>query len=447
MSMCTGVPMSVRMDSEVLPPKAHHPYSSTQRIAFCICVFACAIALIAYRDPSLFYSPRFWAEEGTVYYYTAYVSPVWVTLLSPHQGYYSLWANIAGLLATLVPVETAPAVGTGMALLVTMAIIFAILINDAPSLDTPLKKIIASFAAIVVGSDGEIWLASVNSQHFMALLVFLALIDSKTSGAKRPFWYSAATIAGLTSTAANFLTPLFLLKYTLKRQKSDLVLFLILCATSVLQVGAIVYSIRVMGAAAYFHPSQSRFSTTDHPDAMRVLDEIRYYIFYYPIFGFKSFFHLKHVTIIANIVFVINLYLLRRRINEYWYFVSASSILVVISTIASLGMTGGGRYIYAASVIAVIGFFAQAADERLSSTARYFGFILVATSLAYWSFTYRSSFLRFHEQSWPSWSSEVSQWRQDPSHEIQSWPIWPSQTEEGLVWKLKLPSRSPAVGR
>ncbi len=109
-----------------------------------------------------------------------------------------------------------------MALVVTLAIISAILINDARSLDTPLKKVVACLAAIVVSAVGEIWLTSCNSQHFMALLVFLALIDSKSSSAKRPFWYALAILAGLTSTAANFLTPLVLIKYWRGKTKARL---------------------------------------------------------------------------------------------------------------------------------------------------------------------------------------------------------------------------------
>jgi hypothetical protein len=431
-------------DDEEPLSKSFKGRSSAQKITFFVAVFACAIALIVYRDPSLFYSPRYWAEEGAVYYDTAYVSPFWVALLSPHQGYYSFWANIAGLLARLVPVESAPAVGTAMALVVTLAIIFAILINDARSLDTPLKKVVACLAAIVVSAAGEIWLTSCNSQHFMALLVFLALIDSKTSSAKRPFWYALAILAGLTSTAANFLTPLVLIKYWRGRQRPDLVLLMILCLTSALQVVAIVYSLEVMGPTAYYHDSQSRFSAQDHPDFIRVLNAIGYYWLVYPIFGFMSIAKIKHLGVIAAPLFVLNLFLIRRHLVDYWHFILAAAILVVLSTVASLHMQGGGRYAYAASVIIVIQYLAQATDERLPVAARALGGVFVVISLAYWSFTFRSSFLADHDPTWPSWSSEVAQWRQDPAHEIQIWPNWQSQSDEGLSWKVKLPeTRSP----
>jgi hypothetical protein len=436
-----GLSQSIPLvDGEKSSSKPSEGRSLLQEIAFFAGVAAGAIALIVYRDPSLFYSPRYWAEEGAVYYDTAYVSPFWAALVSPHQGYYSFWANIAGILATLVPVERAPAVGTGMALVVILAILFAILINDAQSIDTPLKKGVACFAAIVVSAAGEIWLTSCNSQHFVALLVFLALIDSKTSSAKRPFWYALAVLAGLTSTAANFLTPLVLVKYWMRRERPDLVLFFILCFTSALQIVAIVYSLDVMGPAAYYHVSQSRFSTQDHPDIKKVLNEIGFYWLAYPILGFRSLAITKHLDVIAAPLFVLNFFLIRRQLAHYWYFILASAILIVLSTVASLHMQGGGRYVYAASVIIVIQYLAQATDERLPVAARALGGALVVTSLVYWSFTFRSSFLADHDPTWPSWSSEVSQWRQDPAHEIQIWPNWQSQSAEGLFWKVNLPA-------
>ena len=331
-----------------------------------------------------------------------------------------------------------------MALVVTLSIIFAILINDARSLDTPFKKVVACLAAIVVGAVGEMWLTSCNSQHFMALLVFLALIDSKSSLAKRSFWYTLTILAGLTSIAANFLTPLVLVKYWRGRQRPDLVLLLILCLTSALQVIAIVCSLEIMGPAAYYDPSQSRFSPQNHPEFILVLKAIGYYWLVYPIFGFMTIPKIKHLGVIGIPLFVLNLFIIRRHLADYWCFILAAAILVVLSTMASLHMEGGGRYVYAASVIIVIQYLAQATDERLPGTARALGGAFVIISLAYWSFTFRSSFVADHDPTWPSWSSEVSQWRRDPAPEIQIWPNWQSQSDEGLSWKVKLPESRPS---
>lgn len=104
-----------------------------------VVIFVGAFALIVLRDPSLFYAPRFWAEEATVYLTTAYSSPVLTTLLAQHQGYLSIWTNVAGLLATIPPLEYAPAVTTAMALVVYLAIIVAILVDKSPG-STPRSR-------------------------------------------------------------------------------------------------------------------------------------------------------------------------------------------------------------------------------------------------------------------------------------------------------------------
>jgi len=184
--------------------------------------FALLCALIVLRDPTIFTEPRFWAEEATVYFRTAYLNSFWDALIAPHQGYYSLWANLAGILATLPALEYAPAVTTGMACALLLLILAAIFTSEAPELDSPLKKAIAGLATLVVGATGEIWLVSINSQHYFPLLIFLILIDSKCNLVKRRIWYAVAAVAGLSGVAANFLAPLFLLRYLQRHERADL---------------------------------------------------------------------------------------------------------------------------------------------------------------------------------------------------------------------------------
>jgi hypothetical protein len=173
-------------------------YQTDRRSFIYLNVFILLLAVIVLRDPTLFTEPRFWAEEATVYFRMAYIMPAWMSLIAPHQGYLSLWANLAGLLATIPPLEYAPIVTTGMSLFVLLVILAAILVNESDALDSTLKKFIASVAVLVVGATGEIWLTSINSQHYLPLLVFLILIDSKRSSLKRRIGFGiTAAIPGL----------------------------------------------------------------------------------------------------------------------------------------------------------------------------------------------------------------------------------------------------------
>jgi hypothetical protein len=403
-----------------------------------VAIFIGAFALIVFRDPSLFYAPRFWAEEATVYLTTAYSSPVWVTLITPHQGYLSLWTNVAGLLATIPPLEYAPAVTTAMALIVYLAIIVAILVSESEALDTPLKKAVASLAAIVIGT-GENWLTSTNSQHILPLLVFLILIDNKENPAKRRCWYVAAAIAGLSGPESNFLTPLFLLRFWLKRERADLVLFLIMACTALIEVSYIAYTTLALRQAANFLPTQERLSF--HVNPVLVLAEVVHFGMAYPLFGFTPPMSalVKAASIVSAALLALAIFLARSRMRALILFPLAALILTLLSVFGSFSMQGGARYAYTPSVIVSMLLLALCTDVRLPTAARALPGALLVASLAYWCATYRSSLIPFDDPSWPRWSAEVKAWRADPTKDLQVWPVWQTGSANWTFWRIKLP--------
>ena len=65
------------------------------------------------RRPELLAEPRFWAEEGVLYFASAFNLPWREALLGVHQGYFSFFANTAALIAAAtVEIEWAPLVTT-----------------------------------------------------------------------------------------------------------------------------------------------------------------------------------------------------------------------------------------------------------------------------------------------------------------------------------------------
>ena len=403
-------------------------------------VFVVVFGLIVFRDVSLFIEPRFWAEEATQYFRTAYTSSVFNALIAPHQGYYSLWENLAGVLATIPPLERAPDVTTGMALLVLLAILAAIMLNTSFALDFPLKKAIACLSVVVVGATGEIWLTVTNSHYYFQLLLFVILIDNKDNTVKRNLWYATTVVAGLSSPGANFLAPLFLLKYWRKRDRADLVLFLILAATSVVQLLAVLYSDLIIKDYAYYG---LRFSS--HSNLPDSIYWILYYGTDYPIFGYLlrgsqsggSWSALLGLPVSAALL--LSLFLARRRLNDYLEFPLAVLILTSLSVLTSMGGRGGARYAYSAAVIVALQLLAQASDVKLNLGARLIAGVLLLASISYWCVDFWPGFQQFHDQRWPTWSSEVRAWRADPSRNLQVWPIWEDQTAAGVAWTLRLP--------
>ncbi|CAG9932806.1 conserved membrane protein of unknown function [Candidatus Nitrotoga arctica] len=397
-------------------------------------VFVLLCALIVLRDPTLFTGPRFWAEEATVFFRTAYLDTAWDALIAPHQGYYMLWANLAGLLATIPPLKYAPVVTTGMSLLILLLILVVIMKSESVALDSTLKKAIAGVAVLVVGATGEIWLTSINSQYYITLLVFLILIDKKHNNEKHRIEYFVTVLAGLSSVAANFLAPLFLLRYLHRREKADLVLFFILASTVAIQLVAIGYSSLVLGDLAYAHPSQARFSSQFH--ALSVLHKVVYYAVVYPLFsdsGAWGWF--------GAAVLLITAYLARRILRDQWEFYVAILLLTALSVVSSLGMQGGPRYAYPVAVILALLLVAYSSDLRIPRVARVTAGILLSASIAYWSWHYKSGMDNFRNPRWPAWSDEVKAWGLDPGRKLQAHPVWDSQTAIGLVWSVELPPK------
>lgn len=402
-------------------------------------IFSSLCVVIYARAPSLFAQPRFWAEEATVYFQTAAIAPAWKSILAPHQGYYSLWTNLAGLLATIPPLEYAPIVTTLMALSVLLVVILVILTSESALLKSPLNKGIAGLSVVVVGASGEIWLNSTNAQHYFPLLLFLIFLDDKKGAVRRSVFFVLAVIAGLSSPAANFLAPLFLVRYWQRRDRSDLVLLFLLVLTALTQLCAIIYSSAVLGDAAYYHSRQSR--TFVSLKIGRVIRNILYYAFAYPLLGKLGKFSV--LPWVGAFLYLVGIWRMRARLPGYWYFPLSICLLTVLSVFASLEMKGGPRYAYSSAVIFSLQLLAYSNDVKLSiSTRRAAGFIL-SVSLLYWIIQFPWDLDNYRDSNWPTWSSEVRTWRQDPSRPLQVWPIWESQTAIGLIWSVQLPPPSP----
>jgi hypothetical protein len=126
--------------------------------------------VIVLRAPALFLEPRFWAEEGAIYFSYAFRRPWYEVLFAPHLGYYALYPHLASLVATrTVELADAPLVTTSMALLAQLIPVTLILWSKAELWLGPARKIIGILIVIFTLSSGEIWLNSINSQFFFAL--------------------------------------------------------------------------------------------------------------------------------------------------------------------------------------------------------------------------------------------------------------------------------------
>ena len=76
--------------------------------------------ILVVRAPWVLFQGRFWAEEGTFFLPYAWTHSFLDSLIAPHAGYYNLVSNLAGIIATRVPLEVAPRFTVALAFLLQL---------------------------------------------------------------------------------------------------------------------------------------------------------------------------------------------------------------------------------------------------------------------------------------------------------------------------------------
>jgi len=186
------------------------------------CIFLCAACIIVLRAPSLFSEPRFWCEEGTVFYAYAATHEWFEVLFRTHYDYLYGYLNLSSFLASrLVSLEYAPLVTTFMAFLAQLLPISIIIWGTSSVWNRPLKKIIAVMLVLFIPLTGEMWLNTLNSKTFFSLTIFLILLEDMDNASRVRTWFYRLLllISGLASIECSFYLVVYLLKIWIERKK------------------------------------------------------------------------------------------------------------------------------------------------------------------------------------------------------------------------------------
>ncbi|MCB9202371.1 MAG: hypothetical protein H6604_04890 [Flavobacteriales bacterium] len=200
------------------------------------------LVMVLFRVPNLLISPRFWAEEGTIYYKYAYDNSFIDALFKVHLGYYSLFSNLSGIIASWFPMLYAPVVTSFLALLIQLIPALLILFGKSTFWNSLPKQVLGLLVVLFINPSGEIWLNSINSQFVLALVVFLFLIDEYPKKLNL-FKYGMLILAGFTGIISCFLTGLYFIRWIFNRQKEFLIPFVILAITSAIQMAIIYFNL------------------------------------------------------------------------------------------------------------------------------------------------------------------------------------------------------------
>ena len=212
-------------------------------------IFLLLLLLISFsRSPFLFLEGRFIGEEAVHFFKYSYFNEWYKTLfyIEGISGYYYLTANINAIFANLLPISKAP-LATVYGSLIILFLIFLIIFNTSSFL---FKNIIDKYlgCSIVLFSPpfvAEVWLNSINTQVYLGILTIIILfIDFKKNENKvidklTPLILIMNGLSGLYSCVV---TPFFLLKYFIKKNKKDLINFFSLLLCCFVQVSIVIYS-------------------------------------------------------------------------------------------------------------------------------------------------------------------------------------------------------------
>lgn len=413
------------------------------------CLITIVVIFVVYvRQPALIAEPRFWAEEGVNYFAYAYDHSWLDNLFTPQYGYNTLYNSIATSLATLVPLEDAPAVTTYLALMVQLSVSLAVIWWDIPFLDTIPKK----FAIAVLMQTlayARIWATTIGVQYWLCILSLLILLYNHQTQSRRMFVLHNCLLAmnGLTGILSCLLLPAFALKAvkTKSRRLMTQTVILTLCLLVQIAVFLSAYLGRDAGLNSRFgdfnvlyvlnkmmrflitapfyerYVFSSPFGEAADMAFRKALATITGPAIYQPQYNF----YLPEMALgLATVAFLLTL--VWKKISQLDTQLLAISILLVTvaSTYLSVNSSGGPRYTFAPSIMIMLLVVGALNDKTIARALRYLASVLIVLSLINSLRYYRMNMLGgvAYDESWPKWREEVRIWKTDPSYQLKIWP-------------------------
>lgn len=404
-----------------------------------------AVVVIS-RAPNLFFDPRFWAEEATVYFSYARQSGALASLLfipTGYPSYLNLSVNIpATLAASLLPLHSAPLVTTFWAFVMQMTPFVLVFFGRSRIWETRAQRILVA-AILLFGPPaviGEVWLNSTNSQVFAGITGVILLCE-RTDGRSKAliFGYRAILIlCALSGPYTAFLAPAFFLKARIERSPEAKRQAWIVVTAVLVQAGAHVLT-RVGFA---YSPSRLAGGYWGSRVTALFFNEVLYTFLGYdlaPIFARKigilqvvrqsaesvqfmrlagwvsllclilyawwSVRHLwKRFDVVLPVAFVsltIPLYYLTPTVESRYVVVPGTVLLLTVVSCAQIVKARGWRTLCGVAV----------------------AFSIASGVATYWRDVPRNLRPLGQTLRRPSWTSEVARWREDHYYRLRIWPF------------------------
>jgi hypothetical protein len=182
-----------------------------------VLLFAALLALFVAKAPDGLTKPQLWAEDGTLFFAQQHQLG-WKALFIPYAGYLQITQRIIACLAGLFPVGLAPLL---YYLCAVTACALAVLALTSPRDGFDAKALLV-LPVLLVPASGEVFgtLTNVHWTFQFYLLILLFYRSAPCSTAGRRAEYAAAALLSLTGVFSILLSPLFLLRWLLRRRSA-----------------------------------------------------------------------------------------------------------------------------------------------------------------------------------------------------------------------------------
>jgi hypothetical protein len=401
-------------------------------------VLLLAAAAIVVRAPVYFSTPSFWAEEGAYHFAIAWERPPLAALTYQRAGYLNLWANLATTTAArlvragVISLTHAPFVTVTFAFAVQLLLVALIAWSRAPFWGGPGRRIVGIVAVLAGAMTDEIWLTTINSQHWLVLASVLLLLEPPDGSCARR-WATIAIllVTGLSSPVAAVLLPLYAWRAwrTGTRAALEQAAVVALCALvqawclwSAVQIGeplpdrAKGLDFGVFAAAAWM---RTIVVPTLGADAAR-----RFVGLLIRAGGPGAVSGIVLLALEAALLVWLARGLppgTRVSLLGGYLLITTFSLLASVGNKAIMlnNATSSSRYVYAPGVLVLFMLLgcARLAAGRLRAVACV---LLLACGLAHGLAGYRSS-LRWRTW-WPLWPERVQTWERNPGRALMIWP-------------------------
>jgi hypothetical protein len=397
--------------------------------------------LVGARIPQVFLKGRFWAEEGVIYFLNGRDLPWYDALFAVHTGYLNLAASIATLLAArIVPIEQAPWVSSGFALLLQLCPPLLLLTSRLTWLRTRWALATALLLLLATTPSGEVWINSITSQFHLALCSALILALPLRGGAAGWFRGALLVLAPLSGPTSSILAPLFIVRGYFDRSWQRLVQGIVLGCAGAVQLLMILQ-----------HPEPGR-EIGIGPQLLALVVYVKQVLL--PFLGTNRTHILTEyladdflagrtpwIPLLASVTCMAALVMAawRCRNTEVRWLIAAGTVLLATSYFGALGqhiqllsVRFGDRYSYAPTALLGLALLG------VSLTARGWlsGLCAILVCLAIWTGMneYFSPGAGIADGS--SWQAEIARWQANPSYRVQFWPSvepwrWPIRPMPG----------------